>query len=78
MNDLEVSLLPIDGARPGFNASYKLIYKNKGTTTQSGIIQLDFNEDELDFVEANPILDSQSSGALSWNYSTYSSLVINQ
>jgi hypothetical protein len=28
--DLEVTLLPINRARPGFDASYKIIYKNKG------------------------------------------------
>ena len=67
--DLEVSVLPIVAARPGFDAKYKLIYKNKGTTTQSGTIQLHFNDDKLDFVFATPILDAQSTGLLSWNYS---------
>ncbi|WP_409025092.1 leucine-rich repeat domain-containing protein, partial [Flavobacterium sp.] len=33
--DLEVTLLPLEIARPGFDATYKIIYKNKGNTTQS-------------------------------------------
>jgi hypothetical protein len=32
--DLEVTLLPLQSARPGFDAKYKLVYKNKGNTIQ--------------------------------------------
>ncbi len=52
--DLEVSILPIDSARPGFDAKYKLVYKNKGNTTQSGTVNVVFNDAVLDFVSANP------------------------
>jgi len=66
-NDLEIVLLPINQARPGFDAYYKLIYKNKGTTTQSGSINFTFTDSVLDFVSSNPNLSSQSSGSLTWN-----------
>ena len=68
-NDLEVSLFPISPARPGFNASYKIVYKNKGTTTQSGHLEMTFDDNKSNFVTSFPLLSSQSSGFITWNYS---------
>jgi hypothetical protein len=67
-NDLEIFLIPLNIARPGFNANYKLVYKNKGTTTQSGTIQLSFDDSVLDFVSSNTPLTSQSTGNLIWDF----------
>ncbi len=67
-NDLEVLLLPINAASPGFDAIYKLVYKNKGTTTQSGTINFSFDDSVLDFVSSNPSFTSQSTGNLTWDF----------
>jgi hypothetical protein len=67
-NDLEVTVLPIGGARPGFDCFYKIIYKNKGTTTQSGTVSLAFFDPIEDFVSANPSFTSQSPNMLNWNF----------
>lgn len=67
--DLEVSVLPIQPARPGFDAKYKLVYKNKGNTTQSGAVNVSFNDAVLDFVSANPVVTTQAINNLSWNFS---------
>ena len=67
-NDLEVVLLPINQARPGFDAHYKLIYKNKGTTTQTGSVNFTFEDSVLDFVSSNPNISNQSTGSLNWNF----------
>ncbi len=67
--DLEVTILPINRARPGFDATYKIIYKNKGTNIQSGgSVNLTFDDAVLDLVNANPIVSNQSTDKLSWNY----------
>lgn len=66
--DLEVVLLPLEPARPGFNATYKIVYKNKGNTTQSGSVNLSFEDAVLDFVIAKPIPASNSFNNLSWNF----------
>jgi hypothetical protein len=66
--DLEVTLLPIEVARPGFDAHYKIIYKNKGNQTQSGSINLTFNDAVLDLVTANPAASSQTTNNLSWAF----------
>ncbi len=66
--DLEVTLLPIIGARPGFDAKYKIIYKNKGNTTQSGTVNLTYDDSVIDLVVANPATTSQSINNLSWDF----------
>lgn len=67
-NDLEINLLPTSFAVPGFDANYKIIYKNNGTQTQSGSVNLNFNDDVLDLVIANPDTTSQSLNTLSWSF----------
>ena len=66
--DLEITLLPLYPARPGFDTKYKLVYKNKGNTTQSGSVNLVFNDAVLDFVSASPVVAIQSVNNLSWNF----------
>ncbi|MDQ6530595.1 T9SS type A sorting domain-containing protein [Flavobacterium sp. LHD-85] len=68
-NDLEVAILPIDVARPGFDAKYKLVYKNKGTTAQAGAITFNFDDSVLDFISSNNGISSQTSNQLVWNFS---------
>lgn len=66
--DLEINILPVDAARPGFDASYKIVYKNKGNTTQSGTVNLTFDDAILDLVIANPVVTTQKVNNLSWNF----------
>jgi Secretion system C-terminal sorting domain len=66
--DLEVTLLPLESARPGFDAKYKLVYKNKGNTIQSGAVNLTYNDAVLDLVVANPVTSAQSTNTLSWYF----------
>lgn len=68
-NDLEIIIVPLEVARPGFDTDYKIIFKNKGNTTLSGNIDFTFNDDYMDLLSSNPIVDSQSTGSLMWNYS---------
>ena len=67
--DVEITLLPISEARPGFDAVYKLVFKNKGNITVSGTINLVFQDALLDFVSANPMTTSQNANSLVWTYS---------
>ena len=68
-NDLEITLIPLEEARPGFDAKYKLIYKNKGNQIQSGSVNLTFNDALLDLVTANPVSSTQTANSLSWSFS---------
>lgn len=67
-HDLEVLLIPMNEAGPGFIAIYKLVYKNKGTSTQSGTIDFSFDDTVLDLVSSTPNFTSQSTGKLIWNF----------
>jgi len=67
-SDVEVVLLPIAPARPGFNATYKLIYKNKGNQTESGTINLTFNDAVLDYLYGSPAVSNNATGSISWNF----------
>ena len=67
-NDLEVLLLPISIALPGFEANYSLVFKNKGTTTQSGTISFSYDENVIDFVSSNPNALSQTGGSVNYSF----------
>ncbi|MES2544124.1 MAG: T9SS type A sorting domain-containing protein [Bacteroidota bacterium] len=67
--DVEIVIAPIWIARPGFDANYQIVYKNKGNQILSGDVNFTYNDAVLDFVSATVSPDSQSTGSLSWNYS---------
>ena len=67
-NDVEVVVEPILSARPGFNATYKVVYKNKGNQTLSGAVSFGYDDSVLDFVSATLAPTSQSTGLLNWSY----------
>lgn len=67
--DLEVVLMPVYAARPGFDALYKIVLRNKGTEIQSGQVNVSFDDARTDFVAAVPAPNAQSFGLLTWNFS---------
>lgn len=67
-NDVEVVLVPIDFARPGFNATYKIVYKNKGNQMHSGAVSLNFDDSRIDFVSAVPVNSAASLNTITWNF----------
>lgn len=73
-DDVEVTVVPIEDARPGFDTTYQIIYQNKGTTILSGAVQLTFDDDVMDLVSANPMSDAQAVNTLTWNYTNLTPL----
>ncbi len=67
-NDLEIVISPTIPAQPGFNATYQLVYNNKGNQTLSGSIDFSYNDSVLDLESTSISPDVQSTGSLSWNY----------
>ncbi|MGK4568466.1 T9SS type A sorting domain-containing protein [Flavobacterium sp. 3HN19-14] len=65
--DLEITYIPLTSARPGYNATYKIIYKNKGTQTQSGSVNLNFDDSVFDFVMSDQTA-VQSPDNLTWTF----------
>ena len=67
-NDLEVTIIPIGPARPGFDAHYRIIYKNKGNQVSNGSLNFTFDDAIMDLVSATPVNDNAATNSLSWNY----------
>ncbi|MFS4429348.1 T9SS type A sorting domain-containing protein [Chryseobacterium sp. S90] len=67
-NDLEVMIIPVTAAIPGFDTKYKIVYKNKGTVAQSGNIVFNFNDNLMNFLNATISPATQSTGMLTWNF----------
>jgi hypothetical protein len=68
--DVEVVILPIVASRPGFDASYKIIYKNKGNQELAGTIELSYRDEQADFISSNPISPVVTSETLTWTYNS--------
>ncbi|MFY7814741.1 MAG: leucine-rich repeat domain-containing protein, partial [Chryseobacterium taeanense] len=51
-NDLEVVIAPLTNAVPGFDAKYKVMWRNKGNTILSGNVTFTFNDSKMDFVSS--------------------------
>ena len=69
-HDLEVTVVPIGVARPGFDASYKIIYKNKGNQIENASLTFGYNDNVMDFLNASVATTSQNSGLLAWDLGT--------
>ncbi|MFN8326636.1 MAG: T9SS type A sorting domain-containing protein [Flavobacteriaceae bacterium] len=69
-NDLEVIIVPITPARPGFDAVYKLSLRNKGNQTLNSWTGLLFNYDatKMSFVSSSTLADTTISGQLGFGY----------
>lgn len=52
VKDLEIIIAPVTPARPGFDAIYKLIWRNKGNTALSGKATLSFDDSRMIFVSS--------------------------
>lgn len=68
-DDLVVSFYPINNARPGFEAKYLMIVKNKGTNTLSSDVTLNYNNTKLQFIEANKPILSQTTNTIQFAFS---------
>ncbi|MEC4003485.1 T9SS type A sorting domain-containing protein [Flavobacterium sp. SUN052] len=67
-NDLGIDLFSYISLGPGYDSSYKIKYRNKGTQTQSGTINLNFDDSVLDFVSANPATTSSILNTVTWSF----------
>jgi Leucine-rich repeat (LRR) protein len=72
-HDVEVIIVATSPARPGFDAKYKLIYRNKGNQIENGSVSLSIlNQDAFDIVLINPVFNSESNDGyertIQWNY----------
>lgn len=69
-NDLEITLIPTNLAVPGFESTYKIIYKNVGVATLSGLVEFDYNfdSDYMQYMSSVPSETFISNSIVSWDY----------
>lgn len=67
-NDVEIVISPLEPARPGFDAVYKVFYRNKGNHTISGDISFDFFGDKMDFITSDIIPITESENNLTFDF----------
>lgn len=66
--DIEVVMVPLKPAQPGFDADYKIVYKNKGNTTLSGSISCEWDYLLLDVISMVPVADVTGADTYTWNF----------
>lgn len=66
--DAEIVIVPIQFARPGFEATYKIVYKNKGNQILSGDLNFTYDDSVLDYVSSTVNPNIHTTGNLGWNY----------
>jgi len=66
--DVEVVIIPLTPPRPGFDATYKILYKNNGNQTLSGDVTFTYDEGFIDYVSALPAATAALPGSLTWSY----------
>jgi uncharacterized repeat protein (TIGR01451 family) len=66
--DLQVTLLPLNAARPGFDSHYQLILKNNGNLIHDGTLTFTYNDLVHDLIQANPINTGSTGNVLSWSF----------
>jgi uncharacterized repeat protein (TIGR01451 family) len=67
-NEVEVVIVPLTTARPGFDATYKIVYRNKGNQTESGNIVFTYDDAVLDYVSSTATPSATAVGSLTWDY----------
>lgn len=69
INDLNIVIYPdVDEPRPGFETSYRLMYKNNGTTPLSGTIDFQFDDAKMTFLTASETMATPTANTLTFDY----------
>lgn len=67
-NDLNVVLVPLSQARPGFDTTYQIVFNNVGNTQLSGQIKLNFDSSKLTFTSASVTPNLTTNNSLTFDY----------
>lgn len=69
INDVEVSLVPTNEARPYRSTIFKIVLENNGDVPAFGKIKLEFDDNYMDHHVTKPYRDAYETGQLFWEYS---------
>jgi hypothetical protein len=60
IDDLQVKIYPLQAARPGFNATYRIVVYNNGTNPLGGTMAFTYNNSKFNFISASQAIQSQT------------------
>ena len=66
-HDLSVVIVPIDRARPGFDAYYKVLVRNNGNQTATGTVRFTYDAATAEYIQSTPLAASAGFGSVTWN-----------
>ncbi|MFT3795669.1 T9SS type A sorting domain-containing protein [Flavobacterium sp.] len=66
--DLEIAIAALGQPRPGFETRYKIVYKNKGNQTLSGLVSFQFNHPQMQYISSTVLPDTQLPNSLGFNF----------
>lgn len=69
-HDLEVTIIPLSAAIPGFQTIYKIIYKNKGNQNELATLHFTFDDAIVNVSYASLTPSQQNVGEFIWNLGT--------
>ncbi len=68
-NKVNIAVLPLSPpARPGFDASYKIVWENVGNQIENGTLNFTYDETLLDYISATQTADQVADGIVKWNF----------
>ncbi|OBX21751.1 MULTISPECIES: T9SS type A sorting domain-containing protein [Bizionia] len=68
INDLNISIYPLNSPTPGFDTNYQLVYKNVGTTQLSGYVTFEFDDTKLSLLAASETIASQTTNTITFDF----------
>jgi uncharacterized repeat protein (TIGR01451 family) len=71
INDLQITLLPLSPARPGFESGYKIKYENVGTTTIANGNITFIKDHRTSFVSASTPHSSLVADTIKWEFTNF-------
>jgi hypothetical protein len=70
LRQTNITVIPLSPpARPGFDASYKIVWENVGNQIESGTLNFTYDETLLDYISATQTADQVADGIIKWNFS---------
>jgi uncharacterized repeat protein (TIGR01451 family) len=64
-----ITVIPLfPPARPGFDASYKIVWENVGNQIENGTLNFTYNETILNYISATQTADQVADGIIKWNF----------
>lgn len=67
-DDLNVVIYPLSDARPGFSATYEIVFRNVGTTLKSGSTMLSYDSTKMNLSSTSEPISSQTGNSVSFDY----------